>query len=160
MSEEGKNPAGGAGEPSPEQTLQMSAGDIIKRRSRWQSSLAALRYIDTISKDNEVQLRDTDRATSLALLVVCVVAFVSLLIPQLEPHRLPLVLSADVLVGVGLMMYVSNRFGIVTTLTPRQAILVWQLMLGASLLGIFLCLNLGLLCTFLISDNLVTIVPR
>ena len=41
-------------------------------------------------------------------------------------------------------MYVANRFGIVTTFLPRQALLTWQLMLGSSLLGIFVTINLAL----------------
>lgn len=153
MTEEqgGKKPE--PGDSSQAETLKMATGEIIKRRSRWQSSLAALRYIDSISRDNEIQLRDTDRATSLALLVVAVVAAISLLIPQLSEHRLALVLASDVLVGIGIIMYVANRFGILTTLTPRQALLCWQLMLGASLLGIFTCMNLGLIISCVVGQH-------
>jgi hypothetical protein len=132
---------------------------IIKRRSRWQSSLAALRYVDSITKDDKVGLRDSDKATTLALVVVSIFAFLSLIVPTLEEHRLPLVFAADVLMGTALTMYVANRFGIVTTLTPRQALLVWHLMLGSSLLGIFMAINLALLIGYIIANTHI-IVPQ
>jgi hypothetical protein len=131
--------------PQQPDTVKLSSDDIIKRRSRWESSLAALRYVSSVSRDNDVKVRDSDKATSVALLIVCIVALASVALPFLAPWRLGLVGAADVLVGMGLLTYVANRFGIVTTFTPRQAVLTWQLMLGASLLGIFLAMNLGLL---------------
>jgi hypothetical protein len=134
-------------------TLKMSADDITKRRSRWASSLASLRYIDSVSRDNEVTVRDTDRATGIWLLIICLITLLSLVVPQLASHRIPFVFACDSLVGVSLLLYVANRFGIVTTLTPRQALLTWQLMLGSSLLGIFLAINLGLLIAVLVANN-------
>lgn len=140
-------------------TVKMSADQIIKRRSRWQSSLAALRYIDGITKDHEVKLRDTDRATSLALLVVCVFACISMFVPQLSSHRIPLVGAADVLLGLTLLTHVANRFGILTTLTPRQAVLVWQLMMGSSLIGVFMAINLGIIICLVIAKTQI-VIPR
>ncbi len=140
-------------------TVKMSADQIIKRRSRWQSSLAALRYIDGITKDHEVKLRDTDRATSLALLVVCVFACISMFVPQLSSHRIPLVGAADVLLGLTLLTHVANRFGILTTLTPRQAVLVWQLMMGSSLIGVFMAINLGIVICLVIAKTQI-VIPR
>jgi hypothetical protein len=139
----------------PEQTLKLPAEEMIKRRSRWQSSLAAVRYVSSVSRDNEVRIRDTDRATSIALLITCIAALLALVLPfdWLSQHRVPFVLAADVLVGVSLLMYVANRFGIVTTLTPRQALLTWQLMLGSSLLGIFMAVNLGLVIAIVVANT-------
>lgn len=134
--------------PGESDTLKLSSDDMIKRRSRWQSSLAALRYVYSVSRDNDVKVRDSDKATSVALLIVCLFAFIAIAMPQLEPWRAGAVGAADVLVGVSMLMYVANRFGIVTTFTPRQALLTWQLMLGASLLGIFVCINLGLFIAY------------
>lgn len=136
-----------------DEAVRMAAESVINRRSRWISSLAALRYVSSVSNDNEIKVRDSDRATTIALLVCCVAALSSLVIPQLEQHRHAFVLAADVLVGLALLMYVSNRFGIVTTFAPRQALLTWQLMLGSSLLGIFLTINLALIIVWAISQN-------
>lgn len=177
---EGEQTAGRGTDGSPagskaggQDALKLDTEEMIKRRSRWQSSLSALRYVSSVAQDDDVRLRDSDRATSLWLLLVCIFAFLSLVLPQLaspdQPPalykflmwmlslRLPLVLSADVLVGFGLLLYVTNRFGIVTTLTPRQALLAWHLMLGASLLGIFLSINLALIIWVVVSHTQIVI---
>jgi hypothetical protein len=132
---------------------------VINRRSRWLSSIAALRYVGSISKDDDIKVRDSDRATAIALLVCCVAALSCLLVPQLESHRVDFVLAADALVGLALLMYVANRFGIVTTFAPRQALLTWQLMLGSSLLGIFATINLALFLAYLLQSTHL-VVPR
>lgn len=132
---------------------------VINRRSRWLSSLAALKYVSSISKDDDIKVRDSDRATAIALLICCVAALACLLVPQLEAHRVDFVLSADALVGLALLMYVANRFGIVTTFAPRQALLTWQLMLGSSLLGIFLTINLALILAAVLQNTHI-VVPR
>ncbi|MBY0547743.1 MAG: hypothetical protein K2W95_10640 [Candidatus Obscuribacterales bacterium] len=126
---------------------------VINRRSRWVSSAAALRYVTSIQNDHDLKVRDSDKATAIALLACCFIALVCLVVPGFENFRVTFVLSADLLVGISLLMYVANRFGIVTTFQPRQALLTWQLMLGASLLGIFLTINLALLIAFFIANN-------
>ncbi|HEY9679674.1 MAG TPA: hypothetical protein V6C76_16845 [Drouetiella sp.] len=128
-------------------------GSIVQRRSRWYSSLAALRYVNSLSKDDEVRVRDSDRATSIFLLISAILTIVSLLLPQLAPHRVPLVLVCDALVGAMLMFYVANRFGIINTLSPRQAILTWQLLKGAAFLGIFLTINFVLVIALQVSHT-------
>lgn len=142
-----------------EATLKLPAEEMVKRRSRWQSSLAALRYVSSVSRDNEVKVRDSDRASSIALLIVCAIALISLVLPQLATQRHIFVAVSDVLVGVCLLMYVANRFGIVTTLTPRQALLAYQLMLGSALLGIFLAINLTVVIAFVVANTHIE-VPR
>lgn len=132
---------------------------VINRRSRWLSSIAALKYVGSISKDDDIKVRDSDRATAIALLICCVAALSCLLVPQLEAHRVDFVLAADALVGLALLMYVANRFGIVTTFAPRQALLTWQLMLGSSLLGIFVTINLALFLAYILQASHV-VVPR
>jgi len=154
-----ETPAAASGKT--DETLKLPAEEMVKRRSRWQSSLAAWRYVNSVTKDNEVKVRDTDRATSAALLIVCVAALLTLVVPfdWMAMHRVPFVLAADALVGVALLMHVANRFGIVTTLTPRQALLTWQLMLGSSLLGIFLAVNLGIIIALVVASTPRIVIP-
>ncbi len=156
-----------------EETLKLGASEMIQRRSMWQSSLAALRYVSSVSHDDEVKVRDSDKATSLFLLIVCIFALLTLILPQLassnqpstlllflrwmDSQRVPIALTADVLVGIAILRYVANRFGIMTTLTPRQALLCWHLMLGASLLGIFMSINLALVCCIAVSNTHIVI---
>ena len=133
------------------------SGSIIQRRSRWYSSLAALRYVNSLSRDDDVRVRDSDRATSIFLGIAIALTVVSGLVPQLAPHRVAFVLVCDALVGVMLTFYVANRFGILNTLSPRQALLTWQLLIGASFLGTFLTLNFALIVALLVSQQSITI---
>lgn len=135
------------------ETVKMATDQVINRRSRWVSSAAALRYVSSIQRDNEVRVRDSDKATAIALLLCCVFALVCLLVRELEQYRVPFVLVSDVLVGASLLMYVANRFGIVTTFQPRQALLTWQLMLGSCLLGVFMTINMALVIAWLMQNN-------
>jgi hypothetical protein len=139
----------GAGNPS----YSNPGGGIVQRRSRWYSSLAALRYVNSLSKDDDVRVRDSDRATSISLLIGAIFTVISLIVPQLAPHRVPLVLACDALVGVMLLFYVANRFGILNTLSPRQALLTWQLLIGATFLGIFMTINFALIIALEVSHN-------
>lgn len=160
MGDEGQNKSTAAETPAQAtESLKVSADSVINRRSRWVSSLSALRYVSSVAKDDDIKVRDSDRATAIALLICCFAALACLLIPQLEAHRIDFVLAADSLVGLALLMYVANRFGIVTTFAPRQALLTWQLMLGSSLLGIFLTINLALILAFLLQNTHI-VVPR
>jgi hypothetical protein len=133
------------------------SGSLVQRRSRWYSSLAALRYVTSLSRDDDVRVRDSDRATSIFLAISMVLTFLSLVVPQLAQHRVAFILVCDALVGVMLMFYVANRFGILNTLSPRQALLTWQLLMGASFLGIFLTLNLALVVALVVSQQSITI---
>lgn len=159
MGEEGQATSKPTAETPPQgvEALKVSADSVINRRSRWLSSLAALRYVGSVAKDDEIKVRDSDRATAIALLICCFAALSCLLVPQLEAHRIDFVLAADALVGLALLMYVANRFGIVTTFAPRQALLTWQLMLGSSLLGIFLTINLALILAAVLQNTRFTL---
>jgi hypothetical protein len=131
-----------------------SAG-LVQRRSRWYSSLAALRYVSSLSKDDDVRVRDSDRATAIALLISSILTVLSLVFKPFAAHRLALVLACDALVGLMLLFYVANRFGILNTLTPRQALLSWQLMMGAGFIGIFTTINLAVVIALVIAHTAV-----
>jgi hypothetical protein len=123
---------------------------IIKRRSRLQSSWAALRYIQGISRDNYVRLRVSDRLTSVALLLAAILAILSLVFHPLEHIRLPLAFLCDGLVGAMLVLYLLNRFGILIVLSPRQALLTWQMIVVSCVVGIFLTVNVGVFIAILV----------
>src|SRR5476651_2449964 len=107
--------SGGAASDPQTSTIKMAVDSVVNRRSRWSSSLAALRYVSTVQKDNEIKVRDSDKATAISLLLCCAVALICLIVPGFEAFRVTIVLAADALVGLCLMMYAANRFGIVTT---------------------------------------------
>ncbi|MBX9685529.1 MAG: hypothetical protein K2X27_02435 [Candidatus Obscuribacterales bacterium] len=154
MSEQGdKASSEGTDAQSPRgETVKSSGDSVLNRRTRWGSSWAAFGYVMSVQKDEEIKVRDSDKATAISLLFCCAGALLCLVVPGFENHRVTFVLAADALVGLSLLMYVANRFGIVTTFQPRQALLTWQLMLGSSLLGIFMTINLALLIAYLIQN--------
>jgi hypothetical protein len=116
-----------------------------ERRSRWESSFVALRYLSGIGRDTQIKVRDSDRATSFSLLIVAFLTLVSLFVPGLADFRFNLLAVCDVLAGVSVVFYIANRFGILSTLPPRAALLCWQLMLGAWFIGMYVTINVVLI---------------
>lgn len=144
--------------PLPEdQKVEAPKTGIAARRSRWESSFAAFRYINSLGRDEEVKVRDSDRATTIFLLLASILTVLSLFIKPIAGMRLQFVLICDALVGVMLIFYLANRFGIVNTLTPRQALLAWQLIVGAAFLGIFMTINLAVVIGMVIANTSVDI---
>lgn len=117
---------------------------VFKRRTLYQASMESFKYVNSISQDEAVKVRDSDRATSIALLITSIGTVAAMLIEQAAAHRMPLLIACDALIGVSILIYLANRFGILTTFNPRQALLSWQLMMGAAFFGIFLTINLAL----------------
>ncbi|MBZ0188137.1 MAG: hypothetical protein K8F91_17950 [Candidatus Obscuribacterales bacterium] len=122
-----------------------AAEGIFKRRKILTACVESLNYVQSISQDEGVKVRDSDRATSLTLLICSLLTVAAMLFEPLAPHRLPLLLTCDLLIGVTIFAYLGHRFGILTTFSPRQALLAWQLMLGSTFFGIFITINLALL---------------
>lgn len=118
---------------------------VFKRRSLFKASMESFKYVSSISQDEAVKVRDSDRATSIALLITSIATVAAMVIKQAAAHRIPLLIACDVLIGASILIYLGNRFGILTTFNPRQALLSWQLMMGAAFLGIFLTINLALI---------------
>ncbi|HEY9758229.1 MAG TPA: hypothetical protein V6C97_23895 [Oculatellaceae cyanobacterium] len=116
-----------------------------ERRSRWESSFVALRYLSGIGKDGQIKVRDSDRATSVMLAVIGLLTVVSIFIPTLAMIRFNLLAVCDLLAGVCIVFYIANRFGILSTLPPRSALLCWQLMMGSWFIGIFVTINVVLI---------------
>jgi hypothetical protein len=118
---------------------------VFKRRPLIRACLDSFSYVNSISQDEAVKVRDSDRATSIWLMIVSIVTVGAMLIEPLAPHRMPLLVVCDILIGMSIFYYIANRFGIIGTFNPRQALLSWQLMMGATFFGIFLTINLALL---------------
>jgi hypothetical protein len=115
----------------------------FQRRPPWKSTLAAMSYVQKISKNEDITIRNTDRITSILLLTSSIMAILSMVVAPLADVR-PLAISlCDVFFGVSLAIYVTNRFGILTALSPRQALITWELVVAAGFVGTYLTLNFG-----------------
>ncbi|MBI5174079.1 MAG: hypothetical protein HY986_14455 [Candidatus Melainabacteria bacterium] len=128
------------------------ADDIAKRRSPWESSAAAFDYVQKSSRTDAIQLRTSDRVTIIALLLCCILEVLSLSYTPFAGMRLPVVLICDVVLGVSTVLFLVYRLGILCSLTPRQAIVCWQLMMGCIFFGIFLCINVGVGIAFAVTN--------
>ncbi len=118
---------------------------VFKRRPLLRACIDSFNYVNSISQDEAVKVRDSDRATSIWLMIVSIVTVGAMVIPPFAVYRMPLLLVCDILIGASIFFYIGNRFGILGTFNPRQALLSWQLMMGATFFGIFLTINLALL---------------
>jgi hypothetical protein len=133
---------------------------VLKRRKLLRACLDSFRYVNSISQDEAVKVRDSDRATSIWLMIVSIFTVLAMLFEPLAPHRMPLLVACDVLIGISILYYIANRFGIIGTFNPRQALLAWQLMMGATFFGIFLTINLALILGLVVVATAPTEIPR
>ncbi|MDQ5968046.1 MAG: hypothetical protein QG625_4203 [Cyanobacteriota bacterium erpe_2018_sw_39hr_WHONDRS-SW48-000098_B_bin.30] len=159
MSEESaENQIGSGSQPSPEAAvgsavLTADGGDTLKRLSPWQSSGAALGYVLESSRTDAIQLRTSDRITIIALLVCCILEVLSLSYTPLTGMRLPIIIFCDVVLGVSTVLFLIYRLGILRSLSPRQALVCWQLMMGCVFFGVFLCINMGVAVAFMVTGG-------
>lgn len=117
-----------------------------QRRPPHVSAMEAVQYIDSLrAGESEWPVRSSDRLTN--VLLGC--AIFAVLIPFFFP-ALPTVLlvGCDILFGVMLWIYLVSRFGLMRTLPPKQAILIWELLVGATILGAFITVNIQALMAF------------
>ena len=108
-----------------------------KRSSPWDSSYHALKYVTAIPRDN---FRTTDKITE--ILVFCCLVFIALLI-FVPPTFLtpPVILLADIIFFSITVIFIMKRLGILITLNARQAVLVWDIVIAALIIGIILSFN-------------------
>lgn len=148
MSEEKQDSSSGAGQSS-DKSIDASQA-VFKRRPLIRACVDSFHYVNSISQDEAVKVRDSDRATSIWLMIVSLFTCGAMVIPPLAQFRMPLLVVCDLLIGASIFFYIANRFGILGTFNPRQALLSWQLMMGATFFGIFLTINLALLLGFIV----------
>ena len=146
MDQESKSDEG-AGAPAADSAADSgdnAVSGVLKRRSVMRACVESFQYVTSISHDEHVTVRDSDRATSIFLMIMSILTVVAMVFEPLAAQRLPFLIICDVLIGFVILLYIANRFGIVGTFNPRQALLAWQLMMGAAFFGIFLTINLAL----------------
>jgi len=117
----------------------------MKRRASWTSSYAAIKYVSSIPRK---RFRYSDKVTDILAGVLILLCTLLIFVP-IDLLKLPLTLLCDVLFTLTIVFYIMNRLGILTTLSERQAVLVWDMVLGAFLLGILAIINLSLFVNFI-----------
>ncbi len=105
---------------------------------RWTSACHAVSYLSRLPRH---QLREPDKGTE-RLLVATLIVVAALLFTSAK-YLAVMIFICDVLFGTTLLMFIINRFGFLNTLTPKQAYMVWELILGVSLLAIFFVVHMA-----------------
>lgn len=92
----------------------------------------ALKHINEASVSENVKQRFSDYVT-IGLVILCILSLlmaVSFPVPTVV-RLLPLLLTIGAVV-----FYIVNRLGIIISLTPRQALIVWQILVAGFWLGV------------------------
>lgn len=102
------------------------------RRQGMKNFLLAIKHINEASVADNVKQRFSDYVT-IALVVLCIISLVVAVSVQVPPaiRLLPLLFTVG-----AVLFYIINRMGIIISLTPRQALIVWQILVAGFWLGV------------------------
>jgi hypothetical protein len=115
----------------------------IKRRSILAGSREALRYLSVFPWK---RFRYSDRLTDV-LAAISILSLLFLIFMPINSFQVPLTCICDGLFLLTIVVFTMNRLGILTALPERQFLLVWDIILGAFLLGVLFSAN----CTLVLS---------
>jgi hypothetical protein len=119
------------------ESVSDSAEGLSRRRSLLTSTYSSLQYICSLPRK---QFRSSDKVSDLLVLVCLLFAVILILLPSslLQPT---IVILADGVFLAVIVFFIMSRLGILITLSERQAVLVWDIVVGSLLLGILLSFN-------------------
>jgi hypothetical protein len=129
----------GASAPPPE-----DSESFPPRRGGFRNVFSALRHVNDASSTESVKQRISDYVT-IGLVVVCIlslVAAVALPVPA-GLKLLPLIFTIGAVV-----FYIINRLGIIVSLSSRQALIVWQILIAAFWLGVTSAMFVMMACFY------------
>lgn len=117
------------------------------RRPPLKSSWEAFQYLMSLPKGT---FRESDKITAAFLGTAVLLLASTVMAPP--PYSGIIGLAGDMFFGLTIFSYIINRFGVVKLLHAREAVLIWDLMLGAFLLGIFVAVNFSLAMSYIRSS--------
>jgi hypothetical protein len=105
--------------------------------------VSSVKYLqDAHAEAGVIKLRSSDRATWILLIVALGLVVAA---QFLQNQKNLCTLLADALMAVVLFAFLGMRFGVLRSLSARQAVLTWQLIVGSFLLGMYFAFNTQLL---------------
>lgn len=124
-------------------------GDKAPRRAGLANFFRAMNHIRQASVAENVKQRFSDYL-SIALVVICILSLVFAVSMPVPPayKLLPLLLTVGAVV-----FYIVNRLGIMISLTPRQALIVWQVLVAGFWLGVTSAMLVMLACIYFVSQG-------
>ena len=86
---------------------------------------------------------------TIALVVLCIISLVVAVSVQVPPgiKLLPLLFTVG-----AVLFYIINRMGIIISLSPRQALIVWQILVAGFWLGVTSAMLVMLGCFYFVSQ--------
>ena len=119
------------------------------RRAGFRNFFQAIGYINEASVADAVRQRFSDYVT-IGLVVVCIFSLVAAVALPVPPglKLLPLVFTVGAVI-----FYIINRLGIILSLTPRQALIVWQILIAAFWLGVTSAMLVMMSCFYFIGQG-------
>ena len=113
------------------------------RRSSWKASVDGWDRLVAATFNREMKLRESDRTTGM-LLILSVLAIISLF--PFPSARGFILIVLDLLFLFIIMLYLSNRLGLITAFSERQTAIFGQIILGFVSLAVIMTLNV---CAFI-----------
>jgi hypothetical protein len=134
------DPAPAAGGDAEEQPI---------RRQGLTNFLRALKHVNEASVAENVKQRFSDYVT-IALVVLCILSLVMAVCVPVPPgiKLLPLLFTVGAVI-----FYIINRLGIMISLTARQALIVWQILVAGFWLGVTSAMLVMLACFYFVSQG-------
>lgn len=115
--------------------------DPNRRKTIWSASAEAINYIYKLPR-GKLRLidRTSDLLLALAILLIGLLSFA----PAVS-WQIPLAVVCDIVCVVAVVAFLASRLGILRTLSDKQAVLVWDIVIGVLVLGVLIAINsLGL----------------
>ncbi|HEY9786727.1 MAG TPA: hypothetical protein V6D17_15095 [Candidatus Obscuribacterales bacterium] len=113
----------------------------------WKSFVAACKHLGEASRDKSITIREVDKFSRdvFRTAVIATIVFLAIPLHFFTQLAIPCYVMADFSFMFAMGFYIVSRFGILTTLKPRNALICWHLMIGASLFTVGLFVNLIIL---------------
>ena len=119
------------------------------KRGGMSNFFLAIKHINQASVADAVRQRFSDYVT-IGLVVVCILSLVAAVVLPVPPQLrlLPLIFTVGAVI-----FYIINRLGIILSLTQRQALLVWQILIAAFWLGVTSAMLVMMSCIYMFSQG-------
>lgn len=134
--------------PALEPPLPQEAGNF-PRRAGLANLYLAIKHINDASVAENVKQRFSDYVT-IVLVIMCILSLVMAVSVPVNAvlKLLPLLFTVG-----SVVFYIINRLGIMISLTARQALIVWQILVAGFWLGVTSAMLVMLACFYFVSQG-------
>lgn len=136
--------------PNPEGEIGKESDFGGARRGGLRNVMAAIKHINEASVTESVRQRISDYVT-IGLVVICIMSLVAAVaLPVAAGLKLlPLLLTI-----LAVVLYMINRLGIIVSLSARQALIVWQIVIASFWLGVTSSMMVMMACFYFFSAKI------